>query len=181
MQILTKWNADFSDVWRSPPLSHLKVSIKRRQTRGWGPVYLFLKHGQMLHCVPASIKSSQTEILDRGNEHEGERSTGGIMGRETTCAKASVAKSCYFSRTCIFVAACVYVWSGIASVTVINKKDQINGILRKTTPPFCSVFQLLSPPMCSWFHTFFPQQMVTIFLFLYRRYTGIGVSTCYCM
>lgn len=80
----------------------------------------------------------------------GERSTGGIMGRETTCAKASVAKSCYFSRTCIFVAACVYVWSGIASVTVINKKDQINGILRKTTPPFCSVFQLLSPPMCSY-------------------------------
>lgn len=47
----------------------------------------------MLHCAPATRKASQTEKLDRGNKHEGERSTGGIMGRETTCATASVAKS----------------------------------------------------------------------------------------
>lgn len=58
-----------------------------------GHTSFFIKHGQMSQCAPASIKSSQTEILNRGNKHEGEKSTGGTMGRQTTCAKASVAKS----------------------------------------------------------------------------------------
>lgn len=185
MQILAKWNADFSDVWRSPPLSRLKVGIKRRRTRGWGHVSFFLKHGQMLHCASASIKSSQTEILDRGNKHEGERSTGGIMGRETTCAKASVAKSMCPAVLVGRVFLCLRVFTSGQERRVYRhkqkKRPNKRGYEERRLHLFVP-FSSCSPQPCvhTWFHAFFLQWMVTMFLFLYRCRTGIGVSTCYC-